>query len=96
MASEQPGRPIVITREQQEDLDPVLGEAMLAADMDPRLADLVMRAYKLGRKHGAASGGAILAGMQVYFDSAGLMSDADIQKFAEMLARRLKGKPDVP
>lgn len=43
----------VITREQQSDLDPILGEAMV---LGLGLADLVMAAYLLGREHEAAVG----------------------------------------
>jgi len=40
---------IVITREQQEDLDPILGKVYLRWGKEA--ADLVMAAYRLGRKH---------------------------------------------
>jgi hypothetical protein len=46
--AEPPGRAVRISREQQEELDPVLGEA---AGRSPGTADLVMGAYKLGREH---------------------------------------------
>lgn len=41
-----------VSREQQEDLDPILGETYSA--YGKRAADLVMAAYLLGREHGEA------------------------------------------
>ena len=46
-------KPIVISREQQEDLDPLLGKVLVFYDM--AAADLAMEAYKLGRRHGEAA-----------------------------------------
>jgi hypothetical protein len=47
-------KPIVISRGQQEDLDPLLGKALVSYGM--AAADLAMEAYKLGRRHGEAAG----------------------------------------
>jgi hypothetical protein len=47
--------PTVISREQQEDLDPLLGKALVSYGV--AAADLVMEAYKLGRRHGEATAG---------------------------------------
>jgi hypothetical protein len=44
-----PGQGVVITREQQQDLDPVLGPALLRGGVEA--ADLVAAAYRLGRLH---------------------------------------------
>jgi hypothetical protein len=44
------GPPITVTRDQQEDLDPVLGQAFIAGGRN--LGNLVMAAYKIGRRHG--------------------------------------------
>jgi hypothetical protein len=43
-----------VSREQQEQLDPILGQA---TGRSPGTADLVMAAYALGREHGGDDGG---------------------------------------
>ena len=40
----------LVTRDQQEELDPILGAVFLRFGKEA--ADLLMAAYKLGRKHG--------------------------------------------
>jgi hypothetical protein len=50
MASRTPGeQPVVISRDQQEDLDPLLGKALI--EYGRQAADVVLAAYKLGREH---------------------------------------------
>jgi hypothetical protein len=44
------GLPITVTRDQQEDLDPVLGQAFIAGGKN--FGALIMAAYKIGRRHG--------------------------------------------
>lgn len=54
------GPEVLITREQQRELDPLLDQAAARATAGGRdrtaALDLIMAAYKLGRTHGEAKG----------------------------------------